>query len=88
MRGMSNAYGQNPMVSAIVSEFRGVDFHNAATNVENFRSPNALNMIRDVPGKVRKRMGFYKKAQYGARINGIFSLELNSGTRRIIHSGN
>ena len=38
--------------------FLGVDFTNSPANVDDNKSPNAVNMIRDVPGKVRKRMGY------------------------------
>lgn len=41
-----------------IDEFLGVDFTNSPTNVDLRRSPNAVNMIRDVPGKVRKCMGW------------------------------
>ena len=41
-----------------VDEFKGVDLTNSPTNVDDNKSPNAINMIRDVPNKVRKRMGF------------------------------
>ena len=54
---------------------RGVDYTNAPINVENGRAFDAPNMIRDVPGKVRKRMGYEIYRSYNARINGIFSFE-------------
>lgn len=41
-----------------ISEFQGVDLTNSPANVEDTRSPNAPNMTRLVPGKVRKRMGY------------------------------
>ena len=41
-----------------INEFKGVDFSNSPANCDANKSPNAINMIRDVPGKVRKRMGF------------------------------
>ena len=40
-----------------VDTFLGVDFTNSPANVDINRSPDAENMIRDVPGKVRKCMG-------------------------------
>ena len=40
-----------------IKSFKGVDLTNAPTNVADGRSPEAPNMIRDTPGKVRKRMG-------------------------------
>lgn len=44
--------------------FEGVDFSKASANVESYRSPNAVNMIRDEVGKVRKRMGYHKILEY------------------------
>lgn len=41
-----------------VDKFLGVDFTNAPTEVSKYQSPDAVNMIRDKVGKVRKRMGF------------------------------
>lgn len=41
-----------------IDEFKGVDFTNSPASVDENKSPNAINMIRDVPGKVRKRMGY------------------------------
>ena len=43
---------------ATIDNFLGVDFTNSPANVDENKSPNAINMIRDVPGKVRKRMGY------------------------------
>ena len=56
-----------------VNEFYGIDYTNSPANVDKSRSPNGQNMIRDVPGKVRKRMGYETIAQYPARINGVFA---------------
>ena len=47
-----------------IDEFLGVDFTNSPANVDIRRSPNAVNMIRDVPGKVRKCMGWEVVKQY------------------------
>lgn len=41
-----------------ITTFKGVDMTNSSPNVDDARSPHAPNMIRDVPGKVRKRMGY------------------------------
>ena len=38
--------------------FLGVDLTNSGTNMDEVRSPNAENMVRLVPGKVRKRTGY------------------------------
>lgn len=41
-----------------IENFMGVDLTNSGTNMEEVRSPNAENMVRLVPGKVRKRTGY------------------------------
>ena len=40
--------------------FLGVDFSTDVANVDDTKSPDAVNMIRSIPGKIRKRMGFKK----------------------------
>lgn len=70
-----------------ISEFKGVDLHNAPANVSLNRSPSAPNMIRDVPGKVRKRCGYHLIRQYPGRINGAFSLCIQGSTYSIVHAG-
>lgn len=58
-----------------VETFKGVDLNSSPSNVEHYRSPNAPNMMRDVPGKVRKRQGYEKIKEYtGKRINGVHIL--------------
>lgn len=49
--------------------FIGVDLTNTAVDMEGTRSPNAENMVRHVPGKVRKRMGYYKEILFGKKTN-------------------
>lgn len=69
----------------VIDEFHGVDFTNGPTNVDEKKSPNAPNMIRDVPGKVRKSMGWHTVKQYSERINGVhFRREDTDG---LVHSG-
>lgn len=69
----------------VIDEFHGVDFTNSPTNVDEKKSPNAPNMIRDVPGKVRKSMGWHTVKQYSERINGVhFRREDTDG---LVHSG-
>ena len=41
-----------------IDTFLGADFTNSPANIEDSKSPNTVNMIRDVPGKVRKCMGY------------------------------
>ena len=47
-----------------INEFKGVDFSNSPANIDDNKSPNAINMIRDVPDKVRKRMGYEVITRY------------------------
>lgn len=69
----------------MIDEFHGVDFTNSPTNVDEKKSPNAPNMIRDVPGKVRKSKGWHTVKQYSERINGVhFRREDTDG---LVHSG-
>lgn len=69
--------------SSAVSFFRGLDLGRTAANVDMSRSPDAVNMIRDELGKVRKRMGWHTTQNYPARINGAHVFEGHI----FIHSG-
>ena len=61
----------NPSRSVLtISTFLGADFTNSPAAVSENQSPNCKNMIRDVPGKVRKCMGYKKIAEYDDQING------------------
>lgn len=72
-----------------ISTFKGVDLNSSPSNVETYRSPNAPNMMRDVPGKVRKRQGYEKIGAYGGRINGVHILrDVEKGVEKILtHAG-
>lgn len=52
-----------------IDEFLGVDLTNTGANIDEVRSPNAENMIRYVPGKVRKRMGYENYVQFSTPTN-------------------
>lgn len=86
------AYRQTQMPSASapalsivhIREFKGVDLTNQPNNVDVTRSPDAENMIRDVPGKVRKRMGWYQEAVLDGQVNGYHTL---NGKLPLIHAG-
>lgn len=66
-----------------IDTFKGVDITSSSSNVNPSRSPEAPNMIRDVPGKVRKRMGYHLLKKYDDCINGVYFL----GDKKIVHSG-
>ena len=70
-----------------ISQFLGVDFTNSPANIDVSRSPNAINMIRDVPGKVRKSMGWEVIEEYGSsqQINGCHYLRGDDDY--IVHAG-
>lgn len=70
---------------AVIDEFLGVDFTNSPSNVDLKKSPNGVNMIRDVPGKVRKCMGYETIATYDAQINGAHFR--HGDDEYLIHSG-
>lgn len=69
-----------------VREFLGVDFTNSPTTVDIKKSPNAVNMIRDVPGKVRKSMGWKTVETYDGKINGCHYLR--GAEDWMTHAGN
>lgn len=68
-------------------QFCGVDYTSDASAASPSQSPNGQNMIRDVPGKVRKCMGYHCIAQYPARINGRHLLLSGQGEKGLIHAG-
>lgn len=68
-----------------VDEFRGVNFTDTPGLVDKTRSPDAPNMIRDVPGKVRKCMGYERIAEYDGRINGYH--ERRGDAEGLVHAG-
>lgn len=53
-----------------IDEFVGADFTNSPANVSERQSPNTQNMIRDVPGKIRKCMGYHTVKTLSGKING------------------
>ena len=71
----------------LLEDFRGVDFTNASSNIDVNRSPNCQNMIRDVPGKVRKSLGWHTVKTYDeeSSINGVFYLVKDDTP--IVHCG-
>lgn len=74
-----------PSLSAVrIEDFLGCDLTNQPTNVDSNRSPDARNMIRDVPGKVRKRMGYRTVYTLEGKVNGYHKL---NGQPPLIHAG-
>lgn len=72
-----------------MDNFLGADFTNSPAAVDITKSPNCKNIIRDVPGKIRKSMGYTKVfTDAGAgKFNGRFVLVTASGTIELFHIG-
>lgn len=69
-----------------IDVLRGCDFTNSPANVDPSRSPNCVNMIRDVPGKVRKSLGWFVVNTYDdAPINGCY--HITGKSEYIVHCG-
>ena len=87
------AYVEIPVTSPgksklTIDSFLGVDLTNAPANVKEKRSPEAPNMMRDVPGKIKKRTGYAVEQQYNGRINGRHFLHGRDKDFELIHAGN
>lgn len=52
-----------------IDTFLGVDLTNSGTSMDEVRSPNAENMVRLVPGKVRKRTGYKSKMVFASPVD-------------------
>lgn len=77
----------SPTIYSYESEaFLGADFTSDSTNVDDTKSPNCQNMIRSVPGKVRKRMGYKLFSDYGEHIYGVHKFTITNAL--IVHAGN
>lgn len=57
-----------------IDEFLGADFTNSPASADINKSPNCVNMIRDVPGKVRKCMGYETVDDYAPFLDGGYLL--------------
>lgn len=68
-----------------ISNFLGADFTNSPAAVDESRSPNCVNMIRDVPGKVRKCMGYHTIETYSGKINGYHTI--HGDEYGLVHAG-
>ena len=74
-----------------IDTFLGVDFTNSPANIDINRTPNGKNLLRDVPGKVRKSLGWEVVKTYvdedgnPLKINGCHSFI--GDDEYIIHAG-
>ena len=76
---------RSPRTPVLYDTFLSVDFAKAASNVKAYHSPDAVNMIRDEYGKVRRRMGYHTVEAYTGRIWGVTrykgKLAVHAGTK-------
>lgn len=68
-----------------LTQFYGVDFTSNPFNVDMTQSPDAENMIRSEPGKVRKRMGYHTVYRFEGKINGHYARKKDEFD--LIHAG-
>ena len=73
----------------VYQKFRGVDFLTDETQIDDSRSPWAVNLISDAGGYPEKRLGWRTlyQLQDKARINGIWSFVIDGEKQMIVHSG-
>lgn len=67
--------------------FLGCDLTQESSNVDDRRSPDCPNMIRESIGKVRKRSGYETLKTYPARINGVHVFNDGTELHYVIHAG-
>ena len=87
MRRVAGSFADAPRSVLRVDEFLGLDLEDAGANRSPKRSPDGVNMVRDVPGKIRKRMGYHKTAQYAQRINGLHEYAAAQESVLLVHAG-
>lgn len=82
-------FGAAPAIQHFsISRFTGVDFANNPTQVKEFRSPNAQNIMSNLAGKPVKRTGYKSTGRFPERINAIYRLVTDTAEKIIVHSGN
>ena len=66
-----------------IDTFLGVDLTNSGADMDERRSPNAENMVRYVPGKVRKRTGYKTDVLFGTNTNVNFAAGTSSDEKEV-----
>ena len=68
--------------------FRGLDYSSDESQIDDSRSPLAVNMTSDAGGWPQKRLGWRTLRQYIGRINGIYPFRKeNDQIELIVHAG-
>ena len=70
-----------------VDSFLGVDFTSTPENCDLRRSTDAPNMIRDTPGKNRKRNGYTLVHNFPGTVHGIHTINVEGKEKFFVHAG-
>lgn len=73
----------------VYQQFRGIDLLTDDTQIDDSRSPWAVNLISDAGGYPEKRVGWRTLHQFSdkARINGLWSFVIDGEKQMIVHAG-
>lgn len=73
----------------VYHKFRGVDFSTDDTQIDDSRSPWAVNLISDVGGYPEKRLGWRSLYRFAdnCKINGIWFFNESGKQQLIVHAG-
>lgn len=77
----------NHKMTLTIDSFYGVNLTDAPGKISPSKSPDAINMIRDSMGKVKKRPGYYMIHDFSERIYGIYFYTDGTNVKKVIHSG-
>ncbi len=70
-----------------INGFLGADFTSNPENADFRRSPDCPNMIRDTPGKNKKRLGYLLTHTFSEEINGIHIFQKDENEKFLVHAG-
>lgn len=82
-----NAPAQTAVHTKRYSSFKGVDFSADPTQVDDSRSPWAVNVISDEGGCPQKRPGWRKLASVDGPVYGIYQYKTDETQAYIVHAG-
>ena len=71
----------------VYQKFRGVDLLTDETQIDDSRSPWAVNLISDAGGYPEKRLGWRTVHQFTGRVNGVWPFTLDGVDQIIVHAG-
>ena len=71
----------------VYQKFRGVDLLTDETQIDDSRSPWAVNLISDAGGYPEKRLGWRTLHQFAGRVNGIWPFTQDGTDQMIVHAG-